>query len=292
MNTELTVNDNSGRSMAEMMGVSTSTPSTNKTSNLARLSILHSAQMGEVEVAGKKMKTEVLPVGTYALKIDDDIIYVANPSIRIFAQRVQYTKWDAENNKMDRTVLANDLKSDLKDTRGTFNIGRPSGFVTDWESVPQETKDIMRVVRRTKVMFGTIKINGGAMNSNGESIEGYDREIPFILDIKNNTSIKELDATVRALSKKGVLPIAYAIELGAESHSMPTGATFATMTFAVKDKVDLVEEDSNIFQSFLDWIEWSNNFVLSKWEENNKLTMDASDSDLVADFVDVEGAAV
>ena len=291
MNTELTVNDNSGRSMAEMMGISTSTPSTNKTSNLARLSILHSAQMGEVDVAGKKMKTEVLPVGTYALKIDDDTIYVANPSIRIFAQRVQYTKWDAENNKMDRTVLANDLKSDLKDTRGTFNIGRPSGFVTDWESVPQETKDIMRVVRRTKVLFGAIKINGGAMNSNGESIEGYDREIPFILDIKNNTSIKELDATVRSLSKRGVLPIAHAIELGSEAHSMPTGATFARMTFTVKDKADLVEEDSKTFQSFLDWIEWSNNFVLTKWEENNKQTMD-DDADLVAEFVDVEGAAV
>ena len=129
------------------------------------------------------------------------------------------------------------------------------------------------------------------MNSNGESIEGYDREIPFILDIKNNTSIKELDATVRSLSKRGVLPIAHAIELGSEAHSMPTGATFATMTFAVKDKVDLVEEDSKTFQSFLDWIEWSNNFVLTKWEENNKQTMD-DDADLVAEFVDVEGAAV
>ena len=140
MNMELTVNDNSGRSMAEMMGVDTSA-GPQKTSSLARLNILHTALMGEVEVAGKLRNTEVLPVGTFSLKIGEDIIYVAKPSIRIFAMRQQYAKWDSENNKMDRTVLANDLKSDLKDSRGTFNIGRPLGFVTDWENLPQKTKD-------------------------------------------------------------------------------------------------------------------------------------------------------
>jgi len=291
MNMELTVNDNSGRTMAEMMGVDTSA-GPQKTSSLARLNILHTALMGEVEVAGKLRNTEVLPVGTFSLKIDEDIIYVANPTIRVFAMRQQYAKWDAENNKMDRTVLANDLKSDLKDSRGTFNIGRPLGFVTDWENLPQKTKDIMRVVRRTKVVFGTISFNGAAMNSNGEVIKGYDSEIPFIFDIKNNTSIKSLDAAVKSISKTGAMPIAYAVELSAQAESMPTGATFATMTFTVKNKVDLVEEDSTTFQSFLDWIEWSNSFILAKWDENNKQAMAANDGDLVADFVDVEGTAV
>ena len=291
MNMELTVNDNSGRSMAEMMGVDTSA-GPQKASSLARLNILHTALMGEVEVAGKLRNTEVLPVGTFSLKIDEDIIYVAKPSIRIFAMRQQYAKWDAENNKMDRTVLANDLKSDLKDNRGTFNIGRPLGFVTDWENLPQKTKDIMRVVRRIKVLFGTIKINGGAMNSKGEPVKGYDDEIPFILDIKNNTSIKCLDAAVKSISKTGAMPIAYTVELGSIAESMPTGATFATMTFTVKNKVDLIEEDSTTFQSFLDWIEWSNTFILAKWDEHNKQDTGASDEDLVADFVDIEGTAV
>jgi len=291
MNMELTVNDNSGRTMAEMMGVDTSA-GPQKTSSLARLNILHTALMGEVEVAGKLRNTEVLPVGTFSLKIDEDIIYVANPTIRVFAMRQQYAKWDAENNKMDRTVLANDLKSDLKDSRGTFNIGRPLGFVTDWENLPQKTKDIMRVVRRTKVVFGTISFNGAAMNSNGEVIKGYDSEIPFIFDIKNNTSIKSLDAAVKSISKTGAMPIAYAVELSAQAESMPTGATFATMTFTVKNKVDLVEEDSTTFQSFLYWIERSNSFILAKWDENNKQAMAANDGDLVADFVDVEGTAV
>ena len=291
MNMELTVNDNSGRTMAEMMGVDTSA-GPQKASSLARLNILHTALMGEVEVAGKLRNTEVLPVGTFSLKIGEDIIYVANPTIRVFAMRQQYAKWDAENNKMDRTVLANDLKSDLKDNRGTFNIGRPLGFVTDWENLPQKTKDIMRVVRRTKVVFGTISFNGAAMNSNGEVIKGYDSEIPFIFDIKNNTSIKSLDAAVKSISKTGAMPIAYAVELSAQAESMPTGATFATMTFTVKNKVDLIEEDSTTFQSFLDWIEWSNSFILAKWDENNKQAMAANDGDLVADFVDVEGTAV
>ena len=54
--------------MAEMMGVVTSSRTHNKSSTLARLNILHTAVMGEVEVTGKIMKTEVLPVGTFHLK--------------------------------------------------------------------------------------------------------------------------------------------------------------------------------------------------------------------------------
>ncbi len=80
------------------------------------------------------------------------------------------------------------------------------------------------------------------------------------------------------------MPIAYTVELGSIAESMPTGATFATMTFTVKNKVDLIEEDSTTFQSFLDWIEWSNTFILAKWDEHNKQDTGASDEDLVADF--------
>ena len=76
MNMELTVNDNSGRTMAEMMGVDTSA-GPQKASSLARLNILHTALMGEVEVAGKLRNTEVLPVGTFSLKIDEDIIFIS-----------------------------------------------------------------------------------------------------------------------------------------------------------------------------------------------------------------------
>ena len=57
------------------------------------------------------------------------ILFIAiEPEIRIFAMKEQWTHWDSINNVMDRTQMANNLYNDLKDTKGTFNIGRPSGY--------------------------------------------------------------------------------------------------------------------------------------------------------------------
>ena len=55
--------------------------------------------------------------------------------------------------------------ADLKDTKGTFNIGRPSGYHSkkEYDALSQQVKDLMRAVKRTKIVFGTIKFNGAAI---------------------------------------------------------------------------------------------------------------------------------
>ena len=286
MNTELTVTDNSGRSIAEMMGVSVQIDS-NKRSSLARITQIHKALMGDIEVAGKVIKTEVVPSGAYKLdlRVEGQVAYCLDPVIRIFALRQQWTHWDAENNQMDRSMMATDLKGDLKDSRGTFNIGRPSGYVEDWESLPQATKDIMRSVKRTKVLFGTINLGTGAVDEAGNAVAGFDGDIPFIMDIKNKDSIKALDKALKLLARKNVLPIQYTVELGAEEHTMPTGNTFASMVFSLKEPIAISEEDNAVLKSFFDWMEWTNSYVKEQWESNN------TDS-IAGDFVDIEGAAV
>jgi hypothetical protein len=285
MNTELTVTDDSGRSIAEMMGVTVQEDSKRR-SSLARLTQIHKALMGDIEVAGKVIKTEVVPSGAYKLDLkgDEQVAYCLNPVIRIFALRQQWTHWDAENNKMDRSMMATDLKGDLKDTRGTFNIGRPSGYVEDWESLPQATKDIMRSVKRTKILFGTINL-AGVMDEAGNAVEGFDRDIPFIMDIKNRDSIKALDNALKLLARKNVLPIQYNVVLSAEEHTMPTGNTYASMVFQLKDAVAISEEDNEVLKGFFDWMEWTNSYVKEQWESNN------TDS-IAGDFVDIEGVAV
>ena len=62
--------------------------------------------------------------------------------------RQQWTRWDSDSSQMQKTVLSIDLKGDLKDNTGGFNIGRPSGYVEDWENLPQATKELMRQVKR------------------------------------------------------------------------------------------------------------------------------------------------
>ena len=300
MNTELQIAGASGQALADMMGLSAQDDgNTKKSSNLARLNIMHKALMGDVEVSGKTMRTEVVPVGAFKLKVGDDLVYCLEPEIRIFALKEQWTHWDSLNNVMHRTQMANNLYTDLKDTKGTFNIGRPSGYHTkkEYDALSQEIKDLMRVVKRTKILFGTINLNGKALNEDGIEVEGYNDEIPFILDIKNKDSIKALNEVLKKIREDSKIPIEAkllkrSITLGSKVETVP--ATYATILFNKVKEVDLQDEDSKTFESFQEWIKWSDGYVLDRWKENNRQELDEDEAELVDAFVghDIEGAAV
>ena len=154
MSNELAITTDLGMSMAEAIGISASAGETKKAS-LPRINLTHNAIMGSMDVGGKKVKTEVVPAGAYKLTLgEDNEVYSVNPSVRIFAVRQQWSKWDSESNQMQKTVMSTDLKGDLKDNMGGFNLGRPSGYIEDWDAVPQKTKDLIRSIKRKKIVFG------------------------------------------------------------------------------------------------------------------------------------------
>lgn len=301
MNTEITVPTENGMSISQMMGVSIGEGG-KKSSSLARLTQIHSAIMGTKEVDGKSMKIEVIPSGSYKLDLGDGKVgYSVNPSVRIFAIRQQWTRWDSESSQMQKTVLSIDLKGDLKDNVGGFNIGRPTGYVQDWEGLPQATKELMRQVKRTKVVFGTVNFTD-AVDAEGNTIEETYSNIPFVMDVKNRDSIKAIDHAVKAVQRLNALPIQYHLTLSADEHTLPTGNTYASMIFNVGNKVDIAESDNDVLKGFFDWITWANNYVLDQWSDLNKEGVSPEMSEIIAktvknkiddsDFVDVEGAAV
>ena len=146
--------------------------------------------MGNIKVEGKSIKKEVVPSGAYKLDLGEGkVAYSINPSVRVFVIRQQWTRWDSEASQMQKTVLSIDLKGDLKDNVGGFNIGRPTGYVQDWDGLPQSTKELMRQVKKTKVIFGTVTLSD-PVDEEGQPISGIGTNIPFIMDIKNRDSIK------------------------------------------------------------------------------------------------------
>ena len=287
MSTELAVA--SGISVAEAIGI---TATENRTSvGMPRLAIVHQPIMGTMEVNGKKVKTEVIPAGAFKYTPNSDTtIYSVNPEIRVFAFRQQWSKWDNEQEKMLKTVLANDLKGDLKDNNGGFNLGRPSGYVQDFNALPQATKDIMRTVKRTKVVFGMVKL-ADATNENGDPVSGYETEQPFSIDLKNTPSIKAFDNAMTVLSRKNMLPIQHSLVLGADEHQIPTGAKYYSPSFAAGTAVDIGEGDQETLNNFMDYIEYINMRILEDWAERNvDYNMSSDDADLVHEFVNVEEA--
>jgi len=289
MSTELAMlSEDLGMTLAEAMGIGTGEAKTS--SNLSRLSQIHVGIMGKMVVNDKTIKTEVIPAGAYKLLSGDDAVYGVSPKMRIFAMRQQWQRWDSDAQKMYRTVMSNDLKGDLKDNLGGFNIGRPSGYVKDFKALPKETQDIMRSVKRTYILFGMITMTEPT-DKEGNLVEGYDEEIPFMISIKGQESIKAVNEALAFLKRKNVLPIMYKFTLGANIHPLPTeGNTYSSMVFGAGSTVELQQEDKDTLRSFVDYITWSNGYILDAWKDAHQEPMTAEDIDIVHQFVNVEEA--
>lgn len=181
MSTELSIQNDLGMSLAEAIGVSSSGQT--KSAALPRINLIHNAIMGTMEVNGKNMKTEVVPAGAYKVTLgEDNEVYAINPSVRIFAVRQQWSKWDSSEDKMMKTVMSTDLKGDLKDNMGGFNLGRPSGYIEDWASVPEKTKDLIRSIKRKKIVFGMLTAND-CIDEAGNPVDAITDPVPFVCEV-------------------------------------------------------------------------------------------------------------
>ena len=322
MNSELVIPEGNKKTLAELVGVSVDTSSSDnnnkdsKTSNLARLKILKNATMGVKNIEGKDMNLEVIPAGAYKLDIDGTNIYCINPIVRFFAQREQWQRFDTENNRMDRSIMAEKLWNfNLKDTTGTFNLGRPKAYDLEFKKKSKDYQQQIKAIKRTKILFGTIDFNGNALDEFGIPVKGYDDPIPFILDTRNGTSIKNIetfwdqvkDFTADQMdfpkqkevrekaikSNKGTFANKNAenlmrnrVTLGAENFD--TG--FSWCAIVIKNTVveDLIDGDIETLIAFDDWISWSNDYVDNLWKENNVEQLSDAQAELVEEFMDVE----
>ena len=288
MNTELAIQNDLGMSLAEAVGVTPQGGGERKSAALPRVNLMHTGIMGEIDVNGKSIKTEVVPSGSYKItRGEDDVVYASSPTVRIFAIRQQWSKWDAKEEMMMKTVMSIDLKGDLKDNVGTFNLGRPSGYIEDWDSVPEKTKDLIRSIKRKKILFGELSATG-VTDEKGNPVDAI-TAMPFYFEVPPS-SIKSLDLAVNNLGRKNILPIQCMLKLGANLVNSNTGNSFAVMSIETGDKVDLQPEDQDTLHNFLEYITTVNSYILEQWDEKNKQSISDDDAAIVAEFVNVEEA--
>lgn len=290
MSTELAIAAERGQSMAELMGVS-SAPTAEATPSIARLGMIHQPIMGEVEYNGKAIKTEVIPVGAFTFTKGDTKVYSTGVSVRIFAQRNQWQRWNSETEEMEKSVLSNSLNGDLKDSIGGLNLGRPSGYIEDFQSLPEETKRVIRSVKRVKVFYGTVTLDNPT-DEQGQPVSGEFVDEPFVMDVKNRESLKSIDSVLNGLQRKNMLPIMSTVKLVGVEDSIPTGAKFGKIEASLGDRVDIAEADNGMLKDFIELVEYSNGKILDLHHERAKGHTD-EDEGLVQeilnnDFVEVD----
>ena len=290
MNTELSTMETADP-LSQLMG--SPKQETQQRSALARVNVLSSAIKGEVELGGKKIKTDVVPVGSYKITLGDDVFYAESIEVRLMSDRQQWQRWNASTNEMEKSVMAHDVRADLKDSVGGYNLGRPSGYVEDFNALPEATKEVIRSVKRVKVFMGTLTVKS-PIDDTGSPVSGEYVDIPFIMDVKNRDSLKNIEASEKAVGRKAVkLYMAKIILTGGEA-SIPTGATYGYTLSAVGDLVKPSDEDDDymrkIASDFNEYIQYSNGKILDLHNERSNVSMSTEDAALVGSIIDVAEA--
>ena len=286
MSTELAIATERGQSMAELMGVSNS-PAMSATPAVARLNVNQEVIEKEVEVDGDVLMKPVMPKGAYKLTQGDTVVYSKTATIRVFAVRNQWQRWNGDSGEMEKTVLANSLNGDLKDSIGGFNLGRPSGFIEDFNALPEATKSLIRSVKRVKVYFGLVTLDN-PVDAQGNPVSGDFVDVPFVFDVKNRDSLKALDTVLGKISKQNMLPPMATIKLSPAQGKIPTGATFGYIAAEMGNKVELGGDDNETLKNFLEFIEYINGSILDKYNERSGDGLSSSDNELIASIVEVE----
>ena len=278
--------------LAEIMGMSNAPAKS--TSALAEIKQVHQNVMGTKEVDGEAMEVAIVKAGAFSVTFPDDTIYYSDKvTIRPFMQRFQFQRYDKHYQKPDggegrmlRTVMATSLNGDLKDNYGGFNCGRPSGYVKDFSSLPQETQDLMRATDRFKVIFGLCTLDK-AKDANGKPVDV--KEFPFLMRIKNRDSFKAMTDMFTQIQRKNRLPIQHLLHLSSEVKSIPSGATYGVLKPTLGKVVEITTDDQEVLNNFVEWVEAMNSITISKWEEHRRPEeLSDQEDDIASNIVEIE----
>ena len=291
MNEVATLDTNNYAAMAKAMGMSADTTTREKSSSLARLRISHNPIMGEADVNGKKVKMEVVGAGTYKLEIPDGETYYAEGAvIRPYIQRFMYKRFimgnDKTPNRYIKTVMADNMNIDLKDNNGGFNCGKPAGYIADFKALPEKTQDLIRQIKRVRVLFGTVELTN-AVDQAGNPVEL--NPTAFIWEIENRDAFKTVGNVFTKLGKMRRLPVQHKILAGTEERKLPNGNSFylPVTELDMTNTLDMDNSTQETLANFLGWVQNYNEYIINSWDENAYKSEEV-DKDMVDDFVDVD----
>ena len=293
MTTEITTIDpNNYALMAKAMGIANEGKGKSKSSSLARLRINHSPVMGTAEVNGKNVNVEVIEGGTYKLEIPDGPTYYATSvKVRPYVQRYMYKRFVMGGanspNRYIKTIMHDDLNVDLKDNDGGFNCGKPAGYIQDFKSLPEKTQDLIKQIKRVRVVLGTVEMTN-PMNEKGESVELG--ATPFIWEIDNRDAFKVVGDIFVSLAKMSRLPVMHNFVANTAERKMPNGNSFfvPVVSLNIHDVIDVTPDDNNMFTDFLSWVDNYNSYISNAWAENANAKMEDGDAEVLDDLVDIE----
>ena len=282
----MTIDTNNFAAMASAMGISSEGGTAKKqSSTLARLRLNHSPILGSDKILVKG--------GTYKLDVPDGGTYYGSTiKMRPYLQRFMYKRFikgmGDQPNRYVKTVMANDLNIDLKDNDGGFNCGKPAGYIADFKSLPEKTQDLIKQIKRVRVVLGTVELID-AVDENGNEVQVD--ETPFIWEIENRDAFKSVGTLFTKLNKMKRFPVQHTMTGNSEERKLPNGNSFylPIVSLDLSNTLELTDKEQDTFGDFLSWVENYNEYIINAYAEKATSKNDEELDDLnINDVVDIE----
>lgn len=279
-----TIDTNNYAAMAKAMGIANEGGNKQKASTLARLRIQHSPILGDDKVLVK--------AGQYKMEIPDgETYYASSVKVRPYMQRFMYKRFvkgvGNVPNRYVKTVMADTLTIDLKDNDGGFNCGKPAGYIQDFQGLPKNTQELIRQIKRVRVVLGTVELIG-ATDSNGNEVNVP--ETAFIWEIENRDAFKEVGNVFAKLNKMKRLPVQHIITANTDERKLPNGNSFflPMVSLDVTNTVEVTQEDQDKFSDFMSWVSNYNEYIINAYAEKASPHDDEDDAAITDGMIDIE----
>ena len=179
--------------------------------------------------------------------------------------------------------MSDNINIDLKDNMGAFNCGKPGGYIEDFNALPEGTKEIIRQVKRTRVLFGEATLSK-AVTETGDSASVD--SVPFIWEVDTKEGYKNIGMLFSELSKMRRLPMQHTVTIKTDEREGSTGSYFVpNYSLDKKSNIAITDDDQNTFREFMAYIDRHNTWVSTEWDKNNK---EGTNSAIANEFIDID----
>jgi hypothetical protein len=178
---------------------------------------------------------------------------------------------------------------DLKDNSGGLNCGKPAGYIEDFKALPEDMQNLIRQIKRVRVIFGTIEMNNPT-NANGDALNEELTDVPFIWEVDQREAFKHVGEPFQTLLKQRRLPVQYTLDCETNERKLSNGNTYYVPNVSL-DTAEVLTINENVQDTFRDFVEWVtnyNSYITTEWEDKNVNNISSEDMTLVEEFITVD----
>lgn len=226
--------------------------------------------------------------------VDDGMagkVYAPSISFRLYQQYFRYKRYDADALRKTRdgeqvkgsythSVLIKSLQDEAPSDDGSFQCGRPVGYIRNYKDLPKDEQEFIKSCRQMAIFFGEVTISG--KDQTGSPV---DMTLPVEMELSNKTSGRTLVNFYKELwNTKRASPNAVSVSL--TPHEVKGGVTFFDLTCKIEDGVQHQFDDDAIalMQRFTDYV----GNINSKVMEKHKSAMLDSQQNVVDEYLELE----